>query len=77
MQKRSCRSASTKVLSLQKKNGLEINMTYANDTLCVKMESVIRNVFKHDLTDDVTRANYISVMADATTDAGGLENETV
>ena len=65
------------LLSLQKKNGLEINMTYANDKSCAKLVSVIGNVFKDDLTDEVTRATYISVMADGATDAGGLENETV
>lgn len=41
------------------------------------MVSVIGNAFKDDLTYEVTRANYISMMADSTTDAGGLENETV
>ncbi|KAL9969602.1 hypothetical protein ACROYT_G021835 [Oculina patagonica] len=41
------------------------------------MVSVIGNVFKDDLTDEVTRANYIIVMADSATDAGSLENETV
>ena len=65
------------LLSLQKKNGLEINMTYANDRSCAKLVSVIGNVFKDDLTDEVTRANYINVMADGATDAGGLENETM
>lgn len=65
------------LLSLQKKNGLEINMTYANDKSCAKMVSVIGNVYKDQLTDEVTRTNYISVMADGATDAGGLENETV
>ena len=65
------------LLSLQKRNGLEITMTYANDKSCAKMVSVIGNVFKDDLTDEVTRANYISVMADGVTGAGGLENETV
>ena len=34
-------------------------------------------MFKDDLTDEVTRVNYISVMADGATDARGLENETV
>lgn len=65
------------LLSLQKKNGLEINMTYANDKSCAKMVLVIGNVYQDQFTDEVTRTNYISVMADGTTDAGGLENETV
>lgn len=65
------------LLSLQKKNGLEINMTYANDKSCAKMVSVIGNVYKDLLTDEITRTNYISVMADGATDTGGLENETV
>ena len=36
---------------------LEINMTYANDESCAEMVSVTGNVFKDDLTDEVTRAN--------------------
>ena len=50
-------------------------MTYANDKSCAEMVSVTGNVFKDDLTDEVTRANYISVMADGATDAGRLESE--
>ena len=34
-------------------------------------------MFKDQLTDEVTRTNYISVMEDGTTDARALENETV
>ena len=41
------------------------------------MVSVIGNVYKDLLTDEITRTNYISVMADGATDTGGLENETV
>lgn len=41
------------------------------------MVSAIGNVFKDDLTDELTRVNYISVMANSVTVAGGLESETV
>lgn len=52
-------------------------MTYVNDKSCVKMVSVIGNVFKDDFIDEVIRANYISVMVDGAIDVGGLENEIV
>ena len=60
-----------------KKNGLEINMTYANDQSRAKMVSVVVNMYKDQLTDEFRRTNYISVMADYKTDTGGLKNEIV
>lgn len=41
------------------------------------MISVIGKLCKKGLTAEVNSKNYISVMADGATDAGGLENETV
>ena len=41
------------------------------------MVSVIGKVCIDQLTREVTKANYISVMADGATDVGGMENETV
>ena len=60
-----------------KKNGLEINMTYANDQSRAKMVSVVVNMYKDQLTDEFRRTNYISVMADCKTDTGGLKNDHV
>ena len=65
------------LVSPQKKNGLEINMIYANDQSLAKMVSVVGNVYKDQLTDEFRSTNYISVMADYKTDTGGLKNETV
>ena len=65
------------LLALQKKNGVEINSTYSNDKSCAEMVSVIGKVCRDQLTEEVTKANYISVMADGATDVGGVENETV
>ena len=65
------------LVSPQKKNGLEINMTYANDQSRAKMVSVVVNMYKDQLTDEFRRTNYISVMADCKTDTGGLKNETM
>ena len=65
------------LISLQKKNGVEFNSTYANDKSCAQMVSVLGKVFKERLTAEVNSKNYISVMADGATDAGGMENETI
>lgn len=65
------------LISPPKKNGLEINMTYANDQSRAKMVSVVGNVYKDQLTDEFRRTNYISVIADCKTDTGGLKNKTM
>ena len=41
------------------------------------MISVIGKLAKEDLAAEIGKKNYISVMADGATDAGGIENETV
>lgn len=64
-------------LLFRKCEGLEINMTYANDKSRAKMVSVVGDVYKDQLTDEVRKTNYISVMADCKTDTGGLKNETM
>lgn len=65
------------LINLQKKNGLQISSTYANDKSCAEMVSVLGKVFKEQTVSEVNQSNYISVIADGATDAGGLENETV
>ena len=50
---------------------------YSNHKSCAEMVTVIRKVFKHHLTKEVTKTNYINVMADGATDVGGVESETV
>lgn len=65
------------LIALQKKNGLQLTSTYANDKTCVQMISVIGKLEKEALAAEIGGKNYISVMADGATDAGGIENETV
>ena len=65
------------ILSLQKKNGLDINLTYANAKSCNKLVSVISKVFQKELANKVNEGKYISIMIDGATDASGKENETV
>lgn len=65
------------LISLQKKNGLELTSTYANDKTCAEMVSVIGKLAKEDLATEINSKHFISVMADGATDAGGTENETV
>lgn len=65
------------LIELQKKNGLEVTSTYANNKTCGEMVSVLGKMFKEETVREINQNNYISVMADGATDAGGLENETV
>ena len=62
---------------LQKKNGLDLTSTYANNKTCVEMVFILGKMFKERTAREINKSNYISVMADGATDAGGLENETV
>ena len=65
------------LVALQKKNGIELTSTYANDKACAQMVSVLGKLSKEGLTAEINNKHYISVMADGATDAGGMENETV
>ena len=65
------------ILSLQKKNGLEINQTYANEKSCSTLISTIGTVLTEELKSEVNGKKYLSVMIDGATDASGKENETV
>ena len=65
------------LIDLQTKNGLQLTSTYANDKACAQMISVIGKLAKEELAAEIGKKNYISVMADGATDAGGIENETV
>ena len=65
------------LIELQKKNGLEVTSTYANNKTCGEMVSVLGKLFKEETVREINQNHYISVMADGATDAGGLENETV
>ena len=65
------------LLSLQRKNGVTLNNTYANNTSCAELVSFLSDSFRDDLICEVNSKNYFSLMADGTADFGGTENETV
>lgn len=65
------------LIALQKKNGLELTSTYANDKTCTQMVSVLGKLSKEGLAAEIKNKHFISVMADGATDVGGTENETV
>ena len=65
------------ILSLQKKNGLALNMTYTNDKGCNNFVSQISAVMTEQLATEVNSKKYISLLIDGATDASGKENETV
>ena len=65
------------LIDLQKKNGLDLTSTYANNKTCVEMVFILGKMFKERTAREINKSNYISVMADGATDTGGLENETV
>ena len=65
------------LLSLQRKNGVTLNNTYANKTSCAELVSFLSDGFRDDLICEVNSKIYFSLMADGTADFGGTENETV
>ena len=65
------------LLSLQRKNGVTLNNTYANNTSCAELVSFLSNGFRDDVICEVNSKNYFSLMADGAADFGGTENETV
>ena len=65
------------LIDLQIKNGLELTYTFANNKTCVEMVYFLGKMFEEVTAGETSKSNYISVLADGATDAGGLENETV
>lgn len=65
------------ILALQKKNGLDINLTYANDKSCNNFVSVISEVMTEQQASELNQKNYVSIMIDGANDARGKEKETV
>lgn len=55
------------LLSLQRKNGVSINLTYANEKSCAGFVSFLSACSK----------NFFSIMADGSADFSGVENETI
>lgn len=65
------------ILELQKKNGQDINKTYANDKSCGTLVSFIGTVLTEKLGNEVNGKAYLSLLIDGATKASGKENETV
>ncbi|XP_048856526.1 zinc finger protein 862-like isoform X2 [Brienomyrus brachyistius] len=56
------------MLQLMKKNGIAINMTYANDKSCANIIGVIADTIRENTAVKVSSAQYISFMIDGDTD---------
>lgn len=65
------------ILSLQRKNGVNINLTYANDNSCTTVVSLVSLMITDQLASEVNGRKYLSIMIDGATDSSGIENETV
>ena len=65
------------LLSLQRKNGVIRNNTYAKKESCGEIVSFLSDSFRDDLIHELNSKNYFSLMADGTADFGGTETETV
>ena len=65
-------------LNQQRKNGLQIGVTYATDKKCAEMISTDSNVHQNKLAETVNEnVKYMSIMIDGGENAGGVENETI
>ncbi len=56
------------MLQLMKKNGVAINMTYANDKSCANIIGVIADTIRENTAIKVSSAQYISFIIDGNTD---------
>lgn len=65
------------LIQLQKKNDLDVGVTYANDMKCAEMTEIIGKLLADDLSIKLNKAHFISVLIDGTSDVSGTENETM
>uniref|UniRef100_A0A8C6SCA7 HAT C-terminal dimerisation domain-containing protein n=1 Tax=Neogobius melanostomus TaxID=47308 RepID=A0A8C6SCA7_9GOBI len=65
------------LLSLMKKNGLNLNMTYANDKSCANIIGVISETFREDVARKISSVKYLSILIDGDTDVSVKECEIV
>ena len=65
------------LIQLQKKNGLEVGPTYANDTKCAEMTQIIAKLLADDLSQKLREAHFFSLLIDGASDVAGIENETI
>lgn len=64
-------------LTLMKKNGLNVNPTYANDKACAQFIGVISDSLRGKTADRIASAPYLSFMIDGDTDVSTKECEIV
>lgn len=60
-----------------KKNGLDINMTYANDKSCANIIGVISESIREDVSEKISNAEYLSILIDGDTDVSVKECEII
>ena len=65
------------LIQLQKKNGLDVGVTYANDMKCAEMTEITGKRLADDLSIKLNNAHFISVLIDGASDVSGTENETI
>ena len=65
------------LLSLQRKNGMDINMTYANDKSCANIIGVIADTLREQTAAKVASAQYMAFLIDGDTDVSVKECEIV
>lgn len=65
------------LISLHKKNGVDINPTYDNDVRCAEMIGQIADIMRESLSAKLKAAKYLAVLIDGDTDISNTECEIV
>lgn len=65
------------LITLHKKNGVDINPTYDNDKRCAEMIGQIADTMKGSLAEKLRAAHYLSVLIDGDSDISNTECEIV
>lgn len=65
------------LITLMKKNGMDVNPTYANDTACAQFIGVIADTLKKQTSKQIAESVYMSFMIDGDTDISTKECEIV
>lgn len=64
------------LIRLQKKNGIEVSSTYANDTKCAEMTQTVTKLLADNFSCKLDNAHF-SLLIDGASDVAGIENETI
>lgn len=65
------------LITLHKKNGVDINPTYDNDKCCAEIIGQISDTLKENLAAKVGKAHHLAIMIDGDTDVLNTECEVV